>query len=239
MRILRTLAIILFDLIDIYIHQKKILKVLKKNLENIKVLIDVGAYKGTYTDLIINNFNTKKVLMFEPHSSTYSFLKKKYKNKNNFLIFNKAVSNKKSTLMFNFNKHDLTSSLSKLDVNNNYLKIKAKLFGTTSAGMIIKKKKLKTTTLLSTLNNKKIKFIDLLKIDTEGHELQVLEGMRNKISKVKGILIEFHNDEIYVSYEPKKIHSFLLSNNFKLIKKIKFPFTTWEDRFYINKKFIS
>ena len=49
MRILSTLAIILFDLIDIYIHQKKILKVLK-NLENIKVLIDVGAYKGTYTD---------------------------------------------------------------------------------------------------------------------------------------------------------------------------------------------
>ena len=208
MRILRTLAIILFDLIDIYIHQKKILKVLKKNLENIKVLIDVGAYKGTYTDLIINNFNTKKVLMFEPHSSTYSFLKKKYKNKNNFLIFNKAVSNKKSTLMFNFNKHDITSSLSKLDVNNNYLKIKAKLFGTTSAGMIIKKKKLKTTTLLSTLNNKKIKFINLLKIDTEGHELQVLEGMRNKISKVKGILIEFHNDEIYVFYEPKKFIAF-------------------------------
>ena len=68
MRILRTLAIILFDLIDIYIHQKKILKVLKKNLENIKVLIDVGAYKGTYTDLIINNFNTKINVWFTVYS---------------------------------------------------------------------------------------------------------------------------------------------------------------------------
>ncbi len=97
---------------------------------------------------------------------------------------------------------------------------------------------MKTTTLSSTLKSKKIKIIDLLKIDTEGHELQVLEGAKNTISNVKSLLIEFHNDEIYLSYDPYKIHKFLLSKNFQLIKKIKFPFTTWEDRFYINKKYL-
>ena len=50
------------------------------------------------------------------------------------------------------------------------------------------------------------------------------------------MLIEFHNDKIYVSYDPKKLHNFLVQNGFELAKKFKFPFTTWEDRFYINKK---
>ena len=42
------------------------------------------------------------------------------------------------------------------------------------------------------------------------------------------------DDEIYISYNPEFLHKFLVSHNFKLIKKFKFPFTTWEDRLYTN-----
>ncbi len=141
MKILRILAIILFDLIDVYFHQKRILKVLKQNIKDIKIYLDVGAYKGSYTDLIINNFDTRKIIMFEPHGITYKFIKKKYQKRKDIIVINKAVSNKISNVKFNFNKHDITSSLSKLDTNNSYLKLKAKLFSTSSAGMILKKKK--------------------------------------------------------------------------------------------------
>ena len=79
-----------------------------------------------------------------------------------------------------------------------------------------------------------IETIDLLKIDTEGHEFQVIKGIKDKIKNVKLILVEFHNDEIYVSYNPTKLHEFLVSNNFELVKNFKFPFTTWEDRLYLN-----
>ena len=85
------------------------------------------------------------------------------------------------------------------------------------------------------LSNNKINKIDLIKIDTEGHELAVLIGIENKISKVKNILIEFHNDEIFHNYNPDKVHQYLIKNNFVLLKKFKFPFTTWEDRFYQKK----
>ena len=102
--------------------------------------------------------------------------------------------------------------------------------------MIFKKKRIKTVSLFSILKKKGIKKIDLIKIDTEGHELQVLQGIKNKIKNIKYMLIEFHNDKIYVSYDPKKLHNFLIQNGFELAKKFKFPFTTWEDRFYINKK---
>ena len=45
-----------------------------------------------------------------------------------------------------------------------------------------------------------LRSIDLLKIDTEGHEFQVVKGIAEKIKYIKLILVEFHNDEIYVSY---------------------------------------
>ena len=62
-RLLKTIAILFFDKIDILFHQKRILSFLKKNKLNINIFIDVGAHKGTYTDLIINNFSVKKILM--------------------------------------------------------------------------------------------------------------------------------------------------------------------------------
>ena len=49
--------------------------------------------------------------------------------------------------------------------------------------------------------------------------------------------IDRDTDEIYISYNPEFLHQFLISNNFELVKKFKFPFTTWEDRLYVNKSF--
>ena len=129
------------------------------------------------------------------------------------------------------NHHDLTTTLSKFNSNNLYLKLKSILFGVNE--MTYGSIKIRTLKLDQFLNRKNIK-IDLLKIDTEGHELEVLKGVEKNIKKVKYILIEFHNDKIYEKYNPLKIHSFLLKKNFKLESKFKFPFTTWEDRIYIN-----
>ncbi len=236
MKLFEFLAILFFDIIDKYLHQKKIKKFLKKQISEIDTFVDVGSHKGTYTDLILNNFNPKKILMFEPQNNIFKFLLKKYRNKKKINIYKFAASDKSSYRFFNFNKHDLTSSFSTLDTNNSYLKLKAKLFSTTSKGMILKKTKIKTVTLFNIFKNKKVKKIDLIKIDTEGHEFQVLQGLKNKIHDVKYLLIEFHNDKIYLSYDPKKLHNFLIKNNFILLEKFKFPFTTWEDRLYLNKK---
>ena len=60
MKFLRKLAIILFDLIDLYIHQKRILAHLKRKKIKVEIFLDVGSYKGTYSDLILRNFNVKK-----------------------------------------------------------------------------------------------------------------------------------------------------------------------------------
>ena len=103
--------------------------------------------------------------------------------------------------------------------------------------MISSEEKVKTINLSKIIKLNKIKTIDLAKIDTEGHELEVLKGFKNNIKNVKYVLIEFRNDKIYRSYNSKKIHNYLIKNKFILKDIMKFPFTTWEDRFYFNSRF--
>ena len=102
------------------------------------------------------------------------------------------------------------------------LQLKSKLFSTTSSGMILKKIKVKTKKLSEIIKSKKIKKIDLVKIDTERHEFEVLKGMKQSIKNIKYILVEFHNDEIYLSYNPRKIHNYLVKNDFALKRIIVF-----------------
>mgnify|MGYP001311801515 CR=1 FL=1 len=199
---------------------------LKIKIQN---FIDVGSHKGLYTDLFMQNYKINKVLMFEPQIKIFNFLKKKYIKNKKIKILNYAVSNKNNFQNLQLNHHDLTTTLSKFNEDNLYLKIKALLFGVKK--MTHQKIRIKTIKLDDVLKKSKI---DLLKIDTEGHELEVLEGLRKKIKNIKFILIEFHLDKIYLNYSPKKIHNCLLKNNFILKAKFKFPFTRWEDRIYFN-----
>ncbi len=237
MKILKSLAIFVFDIIDKFIHQKRILINLKQNINKVKTFIDVGSHKGTYTDLIIKNFDTAQVVLFEPQKNIFKFIKKKYRHEKKIKIFNNAVSDKSKIVKIFINKHDLTSSLTKLNKNNLYLNFKAKLFGANISEMIERSYNVKTIKLIDLIKKKGITSIDLLKIDTEGHEKEVLKGLGKKIDIVKIILIEIHNDNIYLNYSSSQIHNYLTKNKFELKKTIKFPFTTWEDRIYINKFF--
>ena len=234
MKLIKYLAILFFDILDSY-HQKKILSFIKNKYKNINFMIDIGSHKGKYFDLFNKSYKIKNAVLVEPQKKYFYYLKKKYKNLYNIKIYNTAISNKNGNSYFYVNHHDLTSSLNNINHNNSFLKIKSKIFGFDSKNMIKEKIKIKITTLNNLLRKFKTKKIDLIKIDTEGHELEVLEGLKNTIKRVEIILIEFRNDNVYKNYKPSKIHKNLLKNNFYLAKVFKFPFTTWEDRIYIKK----
>lgn len=231
---LKKLAIFLFDLIDYFIHQKNIIKALKKEKLKIEIFFDIGAHKGKYTDLLFKEYNIKKAYLFEPQVKMYNFIKEKYKDNNFINVYNQGVSNKTENVLFYINKHNLTSSIKRLNPKNKYLNLKSKLFSTNLDGMIENNLNIKTIKLEEFFLENNILNIDLIKIDTEGHEYEVLAGLEGKIKFIKAFLIEFHDDETYLNYSSNKIENILLKNNFFLKKKIKFPFTTWEDRLYLN-----
>ena len=84
------------------------------------------------------------------------------------------------------------------------------------------------------LRKKKIKHLSLLKLDTEGHELAVLEGSLKSIkkNKIKYLLIEIHFSKMYKGYSHQKIIKFLKKHNFLLIKQFRFPFLSFVDNLY-------
>ena len=201
MALIKKIAVIFFDLVDKYYHRGRINYFLKKNKIKINFFFDIGAHLGTYTDLILKNNNKCKVLMFEPQIKVFKELKKKYKNLKNVNAFNYAISNRNGYKKLYINKHDLTSTFLKFNLKNKWLHYKAKLFNSTINEMIQSVEISKIRMLKNIINQKKIKKIDLTKIDTEGHELEVLKGIGKKINIIKYILIEFHHDTIYQNYK--------------------------------------
>ena len=236
MKFLRNLLLIFFDLLDELYHQKRIEKFIRKNNFKLNTFIDVGAFKGKYSDLILKIEKNCKIIIVEPQSKYFSFLKKKFSKNNKVEILNKAISNKKSLLTLQVNKHEITSTFSKFNKNNKYLNLKAILFSSKLKNMTKNEEKIEAFSLDDIFEEKNIQHIDLIKIDTEGHEYEVLVGLSNNIKKVDCVLVEFHNDTIYENYSSEKIHNFLIENNFILLKRFYFPFTTWEDRLYKNSK---
>ena len=112
-----------------------------------------------------------------------------------------AVSNKRGVRNLFFD-HQL-SSLNTISKNHT-LFIK-KIFGTRN----LIKKKIKTTTLTNLLKRRKIKRVDFMNIDIEGHELEVLKTLNFNYFHIKVICIE-------ILMNKNKIFKILKKNNYKL-----------------------
>ena len=83
--------------------------------------------------------------------------------------------------------------------------------------------------------SKKLKFVDLIKIDTEGHEYEVLKGSVEVLKKTRFVLFEHHYDNMLLKhYKYSHIHNFLILNSFKKIFKKKMPFRKSFDYIYEN-----
>ena len=223
----------LIELIDKYIHRKKILFFLKKIIKKPKYILDIGAHKGNYTDLFLHLNTNLKIILFEPNIYLYKKLLKKYKNNNNLKILNLGIGEKKTKKNFLINKNsDYVSSLSRINSKSKYLLIRNLILGSLSNKV---EKKIINIQKLDNLNFLQNKKIDLIKIDVEGYEENVIDGAKLILKNTKIILIEFHNDDMYVNFNAKKIHNKLIKLGFKLDKKIKFPLMRWEDRIYLQK----
>ena len=227
---IKSLILFCLKIIRYYWHEPNILKSLKKL--NINYIFDVGSHRGESIDYFIKLKDLKKIQSFEPQKDIFLVLKKKYKNNNKVILNQIALSQNENYKDFYINDLSSTSSFSRLNKKSLWLKIKNKILN--KKNPIINKIKIRSLTIDKFIKQKKIKKIDLLKIDTEGHELEVLKGALKTIKeqKVKFILIELHFSKMYQNYSKKKIESFLAKNNFFLLKKFKFPFLTFVDNLY-------
>ena len=109
-----------------FFHKRKILKVLKKLLNNDKkVIFDVGAHNGESILLFNKNFNLLKIYSFEPLETNFLKLKintKKIEKK--ITYFNCALGKKKKKRIIKEMIETSSSTLNDINENTKYFKKK-------------------------------------------------------------------------------------------------------------------
>ena len=143
---------------------------------SIRTYVDVGANVGRYINLL--NSNTINIVAFEPLKYLFKILRLIFRHKK-IKLFNCALGNKNMSSVINyskvFNEHqeELLSSMSEASVNNRFKYNKMERIKIIKGDVILRK-----------YSN-----IDLIKIDTEGYEFEVVQGLRKTIRKNFPILL--------------------------------------------------
>ena len=225
------------DIFD-YFHKKKIIKALKNlSIYKINTFMDIGAHKGESIEFFSKNLNIDKIYSFEASPENFVLLKNKYKNKKNLVLENIALSSTISKKIFYQCNESSSSTFSAINYNSKYLKKKMRFLNSSKKNEFFNKIEITTNTLANYLSDNKILNIDLIKIDTEGHEYDVVMGLDRNIKNVKTIIFEHHYDNmIKKNYTFSDIHFFLKKNFFRQVFKIKMPFRKSFEYIYINEK---
>ena len=142
---------------------------IKKNV-NVKCVYDIGAYKGEWANFYKKtSLSNSKFILFEANSDHITSLKK-----NNFQYFITTLSDKVKEVEF-YNGNFSGDSYYKENTNN-YNKL-------------LPSKRI-TETLDNIVYSNNLPLPDLIKIDTQGSEIDILKGGRLTIKNCKFIYLE-------------------------------------------------
>ena len=237
---MQNIIIGILSFFDFY-HKKKILNFLKeKNLNNFDIVFDIGAHKGETINLFIKNFRVNKIYSFEASPINFKILKKKNikHQRVQIILENIAVGSKNGIAQLKQVQESSSSTLSHINLDSNYFKKKKKILNFFSNKEYFHNIEVEIKTLNEYLDQNLIKFIDFLKIDTEGYEFEVLLGLKDKLKNVKIILFEHHFDDMLKkNYTFRDINSLLIQNSFRQIYKSKMPFRKTFEYIYINTQY--
>jgi len=217
-----------YNFFENYIHLHRIKVFLTKNVFlKDPIIFDIGSHKGKVVSLMNNLYKNALVYCFEPNELLNTNLKKIGENIN---VYNYAIGEKNEEKEIFINKIDLTNTLSQINKNSLYLKIKNFISGKLNNTNNLKKVKVISLDNFCKINE--IKKIDFLKIDVEGYEYKVLLGAKDVIKNVNYVMLEVQKNDMYKDYSKENIENFLKKNNFILIKSFNFPFMFFKDCIY-------
>ena len=204
--------------------EAKIIKILK-NEKNL-VVFDIGCFRGVFTKNILKLIDRKKIkfYLFDINKNAKKYISNLILSRN--ISYNEvALSDKNGTAEYNYNSffESSGSSLSPLFRNDakwiSSRKFLLKILLQSTKNYV--KYRVPTLTLDTFVKKKRIKSIDLLKVDIDGSEYEFLQGAKVtlKENKIKVILIEINDKKKNYKKKEKKIINFLKKRNFTFLKK--------------------
>lgn len=222
-----------------YFQQRKIIKLINKKFSKPIVVFDVGAHHGETVQLLNKKLNIEKIYSFEASPKNFEILVNNVQNFffNNVEIFNYGIGEDISDGYINQNIESSSSTINKLNITSKYLANKLKILNIKNINSFQYKLPIKIISLDYFIEKNAIKNIDLLKIDTEGYELNVIKGLAKNFKIIKLIYFEHHYDDMILkNYKFKDINRLLKSYGFIQIKKSKMLFRKSFEYIYENIK---
>jgi FkbM family methyltransferase len=191
---------------------EKIVDLKKKNV----VVFDVGSFQGNFSRTLKNKLLKEKIsanfYLFDPNPNI------KLKD---FFTENIALSSKKGEKIFYLNNFlpSSGSSLKNIVANDKLWNISRRVLT-----LGLKKNFSQIGVITDTIDNfckkKKIKQINVLKIDVEGSEFEVIQGAKKQLESTEIILLEILEKKNCYDEKFQKIFKLLTKKyGFKLLKK--------------------
>lgn len=196
------------------------------------VVLDIGAYRGTFSKEFLRNFQNSKIYAFEPQKVEFEEMKSILSNYQNIVTINAAVYDKPGKQKLFKTKVAHSSSL--LLSNEKYYESQ-KNIGFELVDSIV---------LDNWLEENNLDDIDFLKLDTQGAELTILKNIREKLQRIKSIFIELNFKEQYLgSTNFTEVYNFLLENDFDLVNLYNLSHINGKlifcDGLFVNKRLLS
>jgi len=169
-----------------------IAQVLKSYFEDNEQLVffDVGANVGNYSKLLARHFSRARIYSFEPMPVSYSIASENLKQYPNVVLLNFGFSSNINNLQ---KIHTYAG-----DNSSSHASLYKEVFTEIHHAKKIEEVSIKLDTIDNFCTNNNIEKINFLKIDTEGHEMEVLKGAINMITSGRIDIIQFEFNEMHV-----------------------------------------
>lgn len=198
-------------------------------------IIDVGTSHNAPRGIELKKQYGLPVIFIEPNRSALD----RVPAQSNDIKLNLAITSFDGEIEFNYYQDGTHSILeTNLDEIHNYIDGYTGKNAIKEKWTAWKKEKVKCMRLDSIINQYSISLIPHLKIDTQGHDFEVIKSAGSKIKIIKHIECEVQvtNFEIYKNQSKKQeLIKYMIDNNFELIELTKQTFDQEENLTFKNK----
>jgi FkbM family methyltransferase len=191
------------------------------------IIFDVGANRGQSIRFFQSVFDKSTIHAFEPSTEIFDMLAK-YSG-TDVTLHNIGLSSVDGTKQFYDSILDEVSTFEKPDMESSYFKMKSSILLTKPKDMYVETS-VAVKRLDQVLLDIGVDFVDICKIDVEGHEMEVLRGaeeaLRNK--RIRFLQIEIHHDDQY-SLSPETVSEYMAQFGYVKVIALKHGFGNFYD----------
>lgn len=194
------------------------------------LILDVGANTGQSVANFKEIFPASTIHSFEPSRETFQKLSQNIAGQETVFPWNFALGASTCQQVFFENTHSDMSSFLEPDK--------------TSWGEIAKESTIEVVTLDRFLEAQQIAFVDILKSDTQGYELEVFKGAEEamRMNRIGLVYFEFIFSEMYKKLPPfDEVYRYLKDRNFLLVSICDLHYrnrlASWGDLLFVNKEY--